>query len=41
MQGNAVWGEGACENAMRFSMYDGPMETVEYMRVNIWWMLLN
>ena len=26
--------EGARENPVRLSMYDGHMETVEYMRVN-------
>ena len=29
-------GEGACENSVRLSMYDGTMETVKYMWVNIW-----
>ena len=28
-------GEGVCENPVRFSLNDCPMETVEYMRVNI------
>ena len=32
-------GGGACENPTRLSMYDGPMETVKYMCVNIWCML--
>ena len=32
-------GGGACENPVRHSMYDGPMETVKYMYVNIWCML--
>ena len=27
------------ENPMRFSLNDGPMETVEYMWINIWYML--
>ena len=31
-------GGGACENPVRLSMYDGPMETVKYMCVNIWCM---
>ena len=30
---------GVCENSVRFSLNDGPMETVEYMWVNIWGML--
>ena len=30
---------GVCENPVRFSLNDGPMETVEYMWVNIWCML--
>ena len=34
MWGNTVWGGGACENPVEFSMYDGPMETVQYMWVN-------
>ena len=32
-------GEGACENPVGLSRYDGPVETVEYMLVNIWCML--
>ena len=28
-----------CENPLRFSLNDGPMETVEYKWVNIWCML--
>ena len=28
-------GGGACENPMRLSMYDGPMETVKCMCMNI------
>ena len=32
-------GVGVCENPVRFSLNDGPMETVEYMWVNIWCML--
>ena len=44
MGGNAVR-EGWCgrggirENPVRFFLNDGPMETVEYMWVNIWCML--
>ena len=37
--GNAARREGACENSVGLSMYDGPMGTVEYMWVNIWCML--
>ena len=34
------WGETPkCENPVRFSLNDGPMETIEYMWVNIWCML--
>ena len=33
MKGNA--GEWACENLVGFSMYDGPMETIEHIWVNI------
>ena len=32
-------GGGVCENPVRFSLNDCPMETVKYMRVNIWCML--
>ena len=32
-------GEGTCENPVRLSMYDGAMEAVDYMWVNIWCML--
>ena len=32
-------GEVACENPMRLSMFDGSMETVEYIWVNIWGMI--
>ena len=32
-------GGGACENPVGLSMYDGPMETAEYIWVNIWCML--
>ena len=39
MQGNTVLGEGASENLVGFSIYDGPVETTEYMWVNIWCML--
>ena len=38
MWGNAVREGGACENSVTLSMQDGPMETVKYMRVNIWCM---
>ena len=38
--GNAVRGGGTCKNPARLSMKDGPMETVEYMCVNIWWMFI-
>ena len=34
-----VYGRGVYENPVRFSLNDGPMETVEYMWVNIWCML--
>ena len=30
---------GTCETPMRLSMYDGAIETVDYMWVNIWCML--
>ena len=30
---------GVCENPMRFSLNDGPMETLEYMWVNSWCIL--
>ena len=33
--GNTIREGGTCKNPMRFSMQDGPMETVEYMWVNI------
>ena len=36
---NAVRGGRACENAMRLSIYDGPIEILKYMWVNIWCML--
>ena len=36
MWGNTVWGRSASENHMGLSMYDGAMETVEYMWVTIW-----
>ena len=32
-------GEGFCKNLVELSIYDGPMETVEYFSVNIWSML--
>ena len=38
--GNAVLERGrACENPVRFVMYDGPIETVEYIWVNTWCMI--
>ena len=37
--GNVIFVEGACENPVRLTMYDGHMETVEYMWVNIWFTL--
>ena len=33
---NDVWGEGACENPVGLSTYDSPVESVEYIWVNIW-----
>ena len=39
MQGNVVWGGVVCENPVGLSMYDGSIETVEYIWVNIWCML--
>ena len=35
MQENAIWAGGVCENPMGLSMYEGPMETVKYVWVNI------
>ena len=32
--------EGTCKNPVGLSMYDGHMEAVEYMWVNIWCMLV-
>ena len=32
-------GAGVCENPVRFSSNDCPMETVKYVWVNIWCML--
>ena len=32
-------GEVACENPIRLTMYDGPVETVEYICVNTWCMI--
>ena len=32
-------GEGPCENPVRLSMYNGPVEAVDYMWVNIWCIL--
>ena len=29
MWGDGLWGGGACENPVRLSMCDGPMETVK------------
>ena len=40
MRANAVREGGTCKNPVRFSMQDGPMETVEYMWVNNWCMLI-
>ena len=37
---NAVRGGGTCKNPVRLSTQDGPMETVEYMWVNIQCMLI-
>ena len=37
--GGGVGWRGACENPVRLSMCDGPMETVKYMCVSIWCML--
>ena len=40
LEGVMWWrGWGVCESPVRFSLNDGPMETVEYMLVNIWCML--
>ena len=39
MQRNVIWGGGVCENPVGLSMYDGLMETIEYIWVNIWRML--
>ena len=42
MWGNTVWGrgdEGTCQNPVRLSIYDGAMEAVDYIWVNIWCML--
>ena len=36
---NTVRGEGDCKNPMGCSMYDGLMETFEFIWVNIWCML--
>ena len=35
MQGNNVYGEKICGNPVGLSMYDCPVETVEYIRLNI------
>ena len=37
--GNAIREGGACKNPVRLAMLDDPMETVEFMWVNIWCML--
>ena len=39
MLGKTVSGKGACDNPVGPSMYDGPMESVEYIYMNIWCML--
>ena len=39
MWGSVIRGTGGCENPVGLSMYDGPMETVEYIWVNIWCIL--
>ena len=39
MQGNFVLGGWVYENPIGLSMYDGPMETFEYIWVNIWCIL--
>ena len=39
MRGNVVRDEGICKNLVRISMYDYPMETAEYVCVNICCML--
>ena len=39
MLGNPVWEGTLCGNPVGLSKYDGPMETVECMWVNIWCML--
>ena len=35
MQENTVWGGGSCKNPVGLYMYEGHMETVEYIWVNI------
>ena len=37
--GKLFRGGGAYKNPVRLSMSDGPMETVEYARVNMWCMI--
>ena len=38
--GETLFGEEwACKNSVRLSMYDHPIETIEYIWVNIWCML--
>ena len=39
MESGGGGGRGRYVKILRFSLNDGPMETVEYMRVNIWCML--
>ena len=39
MQRNVVLGGGVCENPKELSLDDCPMETVEYIWMNIWCML--
>ena len=36
---NVVLGGGVCENPKKLSLDDCPMETVEYIWMNIWCML--
>ena len=37
--GKLLRGGGAYKNPVRLSMSDGPMETIEYTRVNVWCMI--
>ena len=39
MQGNVVRRGWVCENLIKLSMYDGPIETIEYIWVNISYIL--